>query len=125
MLPKTSMNSGGSGGADMPAAIYADAIASALRAELGGTHQAVKTVMRWTGAGERTITNWMAGEHGPSGPHLAQLVHHSDAVLVAFLMLSGRDQLKIGISVRQIRAELLIALDALDRIASPNSLKDR
>ncbi|WEJ32831.1 hypothetical protein [Devosia sp. SD17-2] len=125
MLPKTGISSGGSGGADIAAAIYATTIASALKAELGGTHQAVKTIMRWTGAGERTITNWMAGEHGPSGPHLTQLVHHSDAVLDAFLTLSGRDQLMLGVSVRQIRAELLIALDALDRIASPNDLTGR
>jgi hypothetical protein len=34
---------------------YAQAIAYALKAELGPTHQAVKTVMGWTGAGERTV----------------------------------------------------------------------
>ena len=38
---------------------YAEAIATALRRQLGDTHQAVKTVMRWTGAGERTAKNWL------------------------------------------------------------------
>ena len=33
---------------------YADAIAEALRTELGATHRATKTLMRWTGASERT-----------------------------------------------------------------------
>ena len=33
---------------------YRQAIADALRRELGPTHQAIKTVMRWTGASERT-----------------------------------------------------------------------
>ena len=49
---------------------YAEAIAIALRQELDGTHQAVKTVMRWTGAGERTAKNWLAGARGPTGEHL-------------------------------------------------------
>jgi hypothetical protein len=67
----------------------------------------------------------MAGEHGPSGPYLAQLVHHSDAALDAFLTLAGRDQLIISVSVRQVRTELLAALDALDRIAPPGEPSDR
>lgn len=33
---------------------YRKAITDALRRELGPTHQAIKTVMRWTGASERT-----------------------------------------------------------------------
>jgi hypothetical protein len=39
---------------------YATAIAAALRDDLGGTHQATKTVMRWTGASERTVKNWFS-----------------------------------------------------------------
>jgi hypothetical protein len=38
---------------------YAEAIAAALKEELGDTHRATKTVMRWTGAGERTAKNWL------------------------------------------------------------------
>lgn len=34
---------------------YRTAIAAALRDELGLTHRAVKTAMRWTGASERTV----------------------------------------------------------------------
>jgi len=44
---------------------YRTAIADALRRELGPTHQAIKTVMRWTGASERTAKYWLSGERGP------------------------------------------------------------
>ena len=57
------------------------AIAYALKSELGSTHQAVKTIRRWTGAGERTVKNWLAGISGPSGQHLADLIRHSDVRL--------------------------------------------
>ena len=71
---------------------YATAIAAALREDLGGTHQATKTVMRWTGASERTVKNWLAAKSGPSGEHLVALIRHSDAVFDAFVRLAGRDQ---------------------------------
>ena len=45
---------------------YRKAIADALRRELGPTHQAIKTAMRWTGASERTVKYWFSGERGPS-----------------------------------------------------------
>lgn len=35
-------------------------IAAALRRELGGSHQAIKASMNWTGASERTAKNWLA-----------------------------------------------------------------
>ncbi len=40
-------------------------ITEALRAELGDTHRAVKTVTRWTGANERTVKNWLTGHARP------------------------------------------------------------
>ena len=52
---------------------YREAVAAALRAELGPTHQAIKTAMRWTGASERTVKYWLSGERGPSGEHLILL----------------------------------------------------
>ena len=64
---------------------YRKAIADALRRELGPTHQAIKTVMRWTGASERTAKYWLSGERGPSGEHLIRLAQHSDAVLITIL----------------------------------------
>ncbi len=69
---------------------YRTAIARALHEELGGTHRAIKMAMRWTGASERTVNYWFAGERGPSGDHLISLARHSDAVLCVILALAGR-----------------------------------
>ncbi len=70
--------------------IYRKAIADALRRELGPTHQAIKTAMRWTGASERTAKYWLSGERGPSGEHLILLAQHSDAVLITILTMAER-----------------------------------
>ena len=69
---------------------YREAVAAALRAELGPTHQAIKTAMRWTGASERTVKYWLSGERGPSGEHLILLVQHSDALLLTILTMAER-----------------------------------
>ena len=69
---------------------YRSAIAAALRDELGLTHRAIKTLMRWTGASERAVKYWLAGERGPSGVHLIALARHSDIVFHMVLMLANR-----------------------------------
>src|SRR6267154_2392792 len=94
---------------------YPAAIATALRAELGDSHQAVKTVMRWTGANERTVKNWLAGRRGPRGEHLVPLLRHSNAVLEAVLQLAGREQIIVGkvlFDARNVLAEALARVDA-------------
>ena len=75
---------------DADQAAYRKAIADTLRRELGHTHQAIKTVMRWTGASERTAKYWLSGDRGPSGEHLIRLAQHSDAVLITTLTMAGR-----------------------------------
>ncbi|WP_244486302.1 hypothetical protein [Bradyrhizobium viridifuturi] len=88
MLPKA--------GRSLPAdaevfeADYALLIAEVLRAELGDTHQALKLLIRWTGANERTAKNWMAAVNGPSGEHLLRLMRYSDGVFECVLRASGR-----------------------------------
>ncbi|HRO12141.1 XRE family transcriptional regulator [Amaricoccus sp.] len=69
---------------------YRGASALALRLELGSTHRATKTVMRWIGASERTVKYWFAGERGPSGEHLILLARHSDMVFHMVLLQTGR-----------------------------------
>ena len=59
---------------------YAELIADALRQEHGNTHRAVKTIMHWTGASERSVKNWLSGEFGPSGYFLIRLCVKSPAV---------------------------------------------
>jgi hypothetical protein len=95
---------------------YAEAIAIALRNELGATHQAVKTVMRWTGAGERTAKNWLAGTRGPTGEHLLSLVRHSNAVLEAFLRLAGRASSCATLSLHEARTRLIEMLKNFDEL---------
>lgn len=70
--------------------LYRTAIAEALFAELGPTHRAIKSAMRWTGASERTVKYWLSGERGPSGEHLILLAQHSDAVLLSILTMTDR-----------------------------------
>jgi hypothetical protein len=95
---------------------YPSAIAYALRNELGSTHQAVKIIMRWTGAGERTVKNWLAGTSGPSGQHLVDLIRHSDDVLEVLLVLAGRQHIMAAkklVDVRKTLAETVERIDIL------------
>lgn len=75
---------------------YRTAMAMALHAELGSTHRAIKSAMRWTGASERAVKYWFAGERGPSGEHLVSLARHSDAVLIVLLKMADRLVLENG-----------------------------
>jgi hypothetical protein len=93
-------------------------VAAALRAELGSTHQAVKTVMRWTGASERTIKNWLDGTHGPSGDHFVVLLRHSDEVLKVVLTMAGRDSALVSVNVIELRQQLLETVRFLDEHAA-------
>ena len=69
---------------------YAGAIAEVLRSELGDSHRALKTLMQWTGANERTAKNWLSGANGPSGEHLLRLMRSSNRVFECVLELSDR-----------------------------------
>ena len=94
--------------------MYPTAVAAALRAEVGESRQAVKTLMRWTGANERSVKNWLSGKNGPRGEHLIALLHHSDKVCETILQLAGREQVAVTESLleaRKLLAELLKRLD--------------
>jgi hypothetical protein len=104
-------NSRGHSGLD-----YVSMVAAALKTEIGDTHQAIKTVMRWTGADERTIKNWFSGTNGPSGAHLVALFRHSDAVLDACLRLAGRERIIANrklIETREKLKELLTLFETM------------
>lgn len=93
---------------------FAIEISKALRAELGGTHQTVNTVMRWTCASERTIKNWLDGSHTPSCAHLIEVIRHSDAVYSLVLKLAGREQALIMFRVADLRTRLAAALAEIE-----------
>ncbi len=73
--------------------IFASEVAAALNNELGQTRAHIKIVAAWTGANERTVKNWFAGNYGPSGDHLVTLIRYSDTVLSAVLSMSNRQNL--------------------------------
>lgn len=116
MFPKTG-NTFQNAGNKLNAQIeYRDAIWTALTGELGGTHQAAKTTMRWTGVSERTARNWISGFHAPAGEHLVELMRNSDAVLSAVLTLAGRREAHAFVRLDLVRAELQAILKAIEMI---------
>ena len=116
MLPKKG-KSFPRNGSQRPARLhFAIEIGNALRAELGGSHQTVKTIMSWTCASERTIKNWLDGSHGPNGVHLIEVIRHSDAVCSLVLQLAGREQALATIRIVDLRNRLAAALAEIDRL---------
>ncbi len=103
MFPKKGNVFPNADGEVRPEVNYRQTIAAALHRELGGTHRAVKTTMRWTGATERTAKNWIAASHGPSGEHLILLMRHSDEVLIGLLTLAGRDEAIVALRLVEMR----------------------
>ena len=95
---------------------YPVAIAYALKNQLGTTHQAAKIIMRWTGAGERTVKNWLAGISGPSGQHLVDLLPHSDDVLEVLLLLAGRQQIATAKKLVDARNKLAETVRQIDEL---------
>ena len=93
---------------------YITEVREALRSELGGTHAATKTIMRWTGASDRTARNWLSGVTGPSGYHLICLARESNAVLSALLAMSGRAELALSADVHAVEVALAKAAGALE-----------
>ena len=59
---------------------YAETIAELLKREHGGTHRAVKQVMRLTDASERTVKHWLAAQHGPDTVFFLRLLANSPVI---------------------------------------------
>jgi len=100
---------------------YPVAIAYALQNQLGTTHQAIKVVMRWTGAGERTVKNWLAGVSGPSGQHLVDLIRHSEDVLAVLLIMAGRQQIMAAQKLVDVRNKLAETVGQIDKLMGNGS----
>ena len=116
MLPKKGKSFPRNGAAEARPSPLCAEIGKALRSELGGSHQSVKTIMNWTCASERTIKNWLDGTHGPSGVHLIEVIRHSDAVYSLVLQLAGREQALAVIRVADLRNRLAAALAEIDQL---------
>ena len=114
MFPKTGKKFPGE--AREPLSNYAAMIAVVLRSELGNSHQAHKTLMRWTGANEKTAKNWLSGSNGPSGEHLLRLMRNSDRVFEFVLRLSHRPVVLSNHRLAEIRNSLRGTADLLSEI---------
>src|ERR1700693_5079808 len=101
---------------NVPEATYASSIAKILRAELGNSHQAHKTLMRWTGANERTTKNWLAGSNAPSGDHLLLLMRNSDHIFEFVLKRSRRPAILSSQRLAEIRNCLLTTANLLAEV---------
>ena len=89
---------------------FTSVISEALHEEFGDTHAAVKTVVAFTGAGERTAKNWFQAKNGPNGRNLILLAMHSDLVLEAILIMANRQDLLMAkklVDARDMLVEML------------------
>jgi hypothetical protein len=98
----------------MGKAQYAAIISAALRSELDNSHRSIKTVMRWTGAKERTVKNWFAGTNGPRGEHLFCLARNCEALLTTFNKIARGGGTGPSSNLDDVRGLLCDALAALD-----------
>ena len=99
-------------------------VAETLHEAFGGTGRSVKTVMAYTGAGERTVKNWFEGKNGPNGENLIELMRHSDHVLEAVLSMCGRDEILAGKLLVDARNKLVEMLEIIDQLQVNNSARD-
>ncbi len=103
---------------------FAAVIAETLRGTYGGTRMSVKTVMAYTGAGERTVKNWFGGKNGPNGENLVELLRHSDEVLEALLWMAGREDILAGKLLVDARDKLVEMLGIIDQLYAGDSAAD-
>jgi hypothetical protein len=129
MLPKTGKvlpPQGGDSGRRLP---YAAAVAAALQRELGDTHRAIKIVMRWTGASDRSARTWINGLGSPSGYHLLRLARECDAVFEVVLDLTDRQEAKLGVDLHAAEVAIARAMGAFETLrrqrSTPGSARHR
>jgi hypothetical protein len=104
---------------------YTAVIAETLREAFGKTGRSVKTVMAYTGAGERAVKNWFEGKNGPNGENLVELVRHSDEVLEALLSMAGREDILAGKLLVDARDKLAEMLEIIDQLKAVDPGRDQ
>jgi hypothetical protein len=107
---------------ELDADTFSTVIANTLQEAFGGTRMSVKTVMAHTGAGERAVKNWFEGKNAPNGANLVNLMRHSDEVLEALLVMSGREDILAGKLLVDARDKLTEMLEIIDQLHAENLL---
>ncbi|WP_158742744.1 hypothetical protein [Acidisphaera sp. L21] len=95
-------------GGDAPT--FTSEMSSLLKRAYGGRHSAVKIVAAALGANERAVKNWFDGKNGPNGENLLRLVIHSDAMLVGFLAMAGKQGIVVSLELDQVVSAIELAL---------------
>ena len=95
---------------------FARLVSTALKASLRGQVSSIKIVAGWTGANERTVKNWFAGNRAPSGDHFLGLAENSPAVLAAFLAAINRNDCLVMAEIESARSKVEAALVALEAV---------
>jgi hypothetical protein len=91
-------------------ALLARMIGAALKADLGGTRQATKTVMRWTHVSDHTARSWLNGHTSPSSLHLLELASQSDNVMGVILKATGHTSMELAHDLVAVEKTLDTAL---------------
>jgi hypothetical protein len=94
-------------------AALARMIGTALTADLGGTRQATKTVMRWTNVSDHTARSWLNGHTSPSSLHLLELATQSETVMAVILQATGRAGLELAHDLAAVENLLEVTLTRL------------
>ena len=92
---------------------YAQAISEVLKEELR-RGASIKTIMNWTGAGERTVKGWVAGSNRPMGEYLVALTGRSDLVLARVLALAGRKPIVTLDGLQSLRMQIVGLTEVID-----------
>lgn len=96
--------------ASLSDAHLAHMIGVALKADLGGTRQATKTVMRWTHVSDHTARSWLNGHTSPSSLHLLELATQSENVMMVILKATGHAGLELDHDLAAVENVLETAL---------------
>ena len=92
---------------------FAQAVAKALKEELA-RGASIKTIMGWTGAGERTVKGWLTGSNAPRGIHLDGLFRASEAFYGLMMHRAGRRPVATRASLEGLRAQLTGLVGAIN-----------
>lgn len=92
---------------------FAKAVSDALKEELA-RGSSIKTIMSWTGAGERTVKEWLAGSNAPRAFQLESLFRSSEAVYRTIMLRTGRQPIVTRHNLETVRGQLSGLAEALD-----------
>lgn len=89
------------------------AIADALKEELA-RGASIKTVMAWTGAGERTVKEWLAGSNAPRAFQVERLMRSSELVYERLMVRTGRKPVVNREGLEALRGQLTKLVGEID-----------